>query len=68
MVLDKHELDTSFHIQQVFDEDGNIVGWDYVRYEYSGDPIPAYICICAAWSENECVCGAWDSKWEGEPF
>lgn len=23
------------------------------------NPIPAHICICAAHSEYECVCGAW---------
>ena len=68
MALDKHELDASFHIEEVFDGDGNMAGWDYVRYESSGEPIPAYICICSAWNANECVCGAWDSKWDGEPF
>lgn len=25
-----------------------------------GDPIPTYVCICAAYDVTECVCGAWD--------
>lgn len=24
------------------------------------EPIPAYICICAAYCSHECCCGAWD--------
>lgn len=31
----------------------------YILDEY-GEKIPNYICICAAYSDVECVCGAWD--------
>lgn len=26
----------------------------------NGDPIPKHICLCCAYSPNECICGAWD--------
>lgn len=35
------------------DFDGNFI------LDENDEMIPMYICICAAWSENECVCGAW---------
>lgn len=31
-----------------------------VLLTYDGEPIPAYVCICAAHSSAECCCGAWD--------
>ena len=35
-------------------EDGEIMTYD------DGEPIPAYICICAAHSVAECCCGGWN--------
>ena len=31
-----------------------------------GDPMPAYVCICAAHSCSECCCGAWDMEIDNE--
>lgn len=39
-------------------DDGELIADDY-----DGSPIPAYVCICAARSDNECCCGAWDRKY-----
>ena len=32
----------------------------------NGEPIPAYVCLCYAKYEGECVCGAWDYEVEDE--
>lgn len=37
------------------DYEGNLVTNDY-----NGGYIESHICICAAHSSYECVCGAWD--------
>lgn len=36
--------------------DGEIV------LDRDGEPIPSYICICAAREPFECCCGAWDDE------
>lgn len=41
------------------DDDGLLLFDEY------NEPIPAYICICAAHGEHECCCGAWERKIEG---
>lgn len=30
-----------------------------VLLDENGDPIPSHICICHAYSDNECLCSAW---------
>ena len=53
------ELDPSFHTHPILDDDGNVVGEEYVLDE-DGKPIPKTICLCNAYEPNECCCGAWD--------
>lgn len=42
------------------DDDGELL------LDEDDDPIPAYICICFAHSDNECVCGAWSRPLPGD--
>jgi hypothetical protein len=43
-----------------------IAGKEYHTYDEGSlildednNPIESHICICAAWEESECCCGAW---------
>lgn len=47
--------DISYHA-----DDGEIL------LDEDGDPIPSYICICFAHSDNECGCGAWSRPLPGD--
>jgi len=53
------ELDFNFHIRQSIDDDGNLIGAEYVLDE-DGERIPKTVCMCHAFEPNECCCGAWD--------
>lgn len=43
--------------------DGNWYWWDNLEcdwlYDEFDNMIEATVCLCAAWSEYECCCGAW---------
>lgn len=49
--------ETKYHL----DYEGNYL------LDEDGEKIPAHICICAAWDESECVCGAWGREFP-DPF
>lgn len=42
------------------DDDGELL------LDEDNEPIPSYICICFAHSDNECCCGAWDRPLPGD--
>jgi len=59
--------DNLYHATPVWVDDEPTESLEPLLDEH-GDMIPASICICHAWSANECSCGAWDislnTEWE----
>ena len=49
------------------DANGEYV-WELILDPVDEMPIPKTSCICAAHSDDECICGAWSGAYDSEEY
>lgn len=50
-----------YHARAVLDNSDDETSELELVLDENGVPIPADVCLCAAWEPSECLCGAWDN-------